>query len=1252
MKYVKTVGLVAAFTIASAISWALPFTDGKAWAVFVPNQDVVWKGKQVLGPNGPYPHAGIYEFKSLTLGDNVKITTTGISHLVIKVQGTLKLGKNTGFIVRNGYYPESPPQPISNVTALNLREKPEAGGYCLDAGLFCVYENMFGLGGNGGAGQDGLPGVDWYDAVNDYSWQGIGGSGGGGGGGGYGGGLGGTAGRGAVGTGGSGLSGQEGSSFGARGGYGGMNYGMGEGGGATGLGLAASTGAAGSGGSGGGGNGGENSTGQPGFMPQCDGRGGDGGGGGGYGGGVLTIIADTIVYESTNIPRFLVSGQAGGYGAASAKGQDGEGGLLIMETGGFIPKRGIWSLWVAQYDASDEANGGHGILTGNPRKIFYNGVDLTNWSGSGKYTLGIDKSGNEGDGLVESTPSGIACGSDCEEEFPPGTKVTLTATPLESSVFSGWSGGDCSGTGDCTLVMKSSTTVKPVFGLKTFRIETIAHPGGRISPADDNATVKYGGSLTMSIIPDQYYKVSNVLVDGASIGPVTSHTFVNVTNNHRIEAFFELNKPTILATASAHGTISPSGLIPLEFGDTQTFTMTPDEHSHIEDVLVDGVSVGPVTSYTFENVWVSHTIEARFALDPVIIIATAGEHGTISPKGVCPVGWGTDQTFAMIPEEGYHVANILVDGASVGPLPQYTFQHVTIPHTIWVTFAINIHTITATAGEHGAISPSGAVQVVQWQSASFTITPEARYRIKDVLVDGESVGAVTSHTFSSVVRDHTIAAGFEPDNAPPVADAGPDQEVGELVTVLLSGSNSTDPDDGILTWKWEQVSGPAVVLSDAASPQTTFTAPDVSPSGASLTFKLTVADTWGYESSDTCIVNVTWVNEPPKANAGLDKKLRETATVRLDGSLSADADDGIASWLWEQVSGPPVVLEGATTSQPSFKAPDVGIDGVSLSFQLTVTDQGGLQAADQVVVTIVWVNEPPDAVTGPDVTVKAGETVLLDGTASTDPDDGISSSRWSQVAGPPVTLEDPLALQTRFVAPEVGPEGGMVMFLLTVFDQHGLFATDTLTCNVMYPSSLGVTSPNGSEAWPALTIQTIRWTWAQDPGPFVKIELLKGKSLLAVVSAKTSSGSGGQGSYKWFVPKTVAPGSAYRIRVLSLQDGSMIDTSDGSFTIAPAPPLVVRTPNGGESLKAGTEYAINWVYTGTPGSFLKIDLLKGEKVIRAIAVNAPAGTRGKGSFRWVVPVGGVSGSLFRVRISSPTSDAHLDLSDGYFSIVR
>src|SRR5439155_1308273 len=190
------------------------------------------------------------------------------------------------------------------------------------------------------------------------------------------------------------------------------------------------------------------------------------------------------------------------------------------------------------------------------------------------------------------------------------------------------------------------------------------------------------------------------------------------------------------------------------------FTVTPNTNYHVADVLVDGSSVGAVTTYTFTNVTTTHTIAASFAINTYTITASAGANGSISPSGAVSVNATDSKTFTISPATNYHVADVLVDGVSVGAVTTYTFTNVLANHTIAASFAIDTRTITASAGSNGSISPLGGVIVTHGANRSFTMTPNTGYVILDVLVDGVSVGAVSSYTFNNVTANHTIAANF------------------------------------------------------------------------------------------------------------------------------------------------------------------------------------------------------------------------------------------------------------------------------------------------------------------------------------------------------------------------------------------------------------------------------------------------------------------------------------------------------------
>jgi hypothetical protein len=285
-------------------------------------------------------------------------------------------------------------------------------------------------------------------------------------------------------------------------------------------------------------------------------------------------------------------------------------------------------------------------------------------------------------------------------------------------------------------------------------------------------------------------------------------------------------------------------------------------------------------------------------------------------------------------------------------------------------------------------------------------------------------------------------------NDPPVANAGPNQDVEEETTVVLDGSNSFDPDDGIEFYRWKQVAGPSISLSNPEVIKPIFQAPNVVGSN-SLKFELTVTDFGGLKDTDTTIVNVTGGNDPPVADAGPNQNVDEETTVTLDGSNSFDPDDGIESYLWKQVKGPAVSLSDPKAVQPTFSSPDVGPDGLSFTFELTVTDVGGLQASDTTIVNVIWLNDPPAANAGADQTVLEKSTVTLDGSNSFDPDDGIESYLWKQVAGSSVTFSDPTSAQPTFTAPSFDDTGDQpLIFELIVTDEGGLQSSDETNVTV------------------------------------------------------------------------------------------------------------------------------------------------------------------------------------------------------------
>lgn len=211
-------------------------------------------------------------------------------------------------------------------------------------------------------------------------------------------------------------------------------------------------------------------------------------------------------------------------------------------------------------------------------------------------------------------------------------------------------------------------------------------PGGSILSSFDESI----GRIVLSIMPDEGYKIDDVVVDDESVGAVGEYVFESVQANHAITATFEMIpvvEHCISANAGPNGSIMPEGIICVPEGSFLEFMITAHEGSVIADLLVDGAFIGASDSYVMDSIFSDHSITAFFATIPVVnscITAVAGNGGQIIPSGeVCSVG---DVTFSMVPDEGYAVADVLVDNIFIGPVLEYTIAEPTQDHMIFVSF--------------------------------------------------------------------------------------------------------------------------------------------------------------------------------------------------------------------------------------------------------------------------------------------------------------------------------------------------------------------------------------------------------------------------------------------------------------------------------------------------------------------------------------------------------------------------------------
>jgi len=290
-----------------------------------------------------------------------------------------------------------------------------------------------------------------------------------------------------------------------------------------------------------------------------------------------------------------------------------------------------------------------------------------------------------------------------------------------------------------------------------------------------------------------------------------------------------------------------------------------------------------------------------------------------------------------------------------------------------------------------------------------------------------------------------------PVNHIPVVSAGRDKIIFPSINAITLVGSAVDADDDVLTYAWEQTSGPKIELVNYNLRYLTIVSPSIDFSNFEpMTFKLTADDGFGGIGSDSATVypyNALLSNRLISIDAGPLQTVREGELVTMD--VTGETSNGKPiRYSWAQLLGTSVSLNSYVGDQVQFTAPDLDDDTPELlSFQVTGYSEGNGWASDIAMVKVIPFNGPPIADAGPDQTVPQNVFVNLIGTG-TDPEDTKLKYQWSQVSGSPVTLHTRTLQQVYFVSPFISGDSEDLVFQLKVTDSDGNFDTDDVKITV------------------------------------------------------------------------------------------------------------------------------------------------------------------------------------------------------------
>ena len=350
-------------------------------------------------------------------------------------------------------------------------------------------------------------------------------------------------------------------------------------------------------------------------------------------------------------------------------------------------------------------------------------------------------------------------------------------------------------TGSGQVMVDNVKLTAPGGSSDTVTLTTTASDGGTVAPAGQTTYVS-GQAVDVTFTPDQGYQLASVKVNGRTVDVTDGAYTLVMDQSYAVSAAFEKipDVPVVMFQndfEDVAGDSFPFHGWTVKVQDTSstwkqyTYYNWKNEGNDSKHAYISNDWKGAQDEYL-----ISPAVDLSGTRDGVLTFDFAyGEYGIKNKTFTATVEASTDggKTWNAIwnfqdSYTGQQASNYIISGSAEVPVPaeynvdgvQFAFRYVHPNEDTTGQLAIdNVklmavedgpvaqkYTITATAGEGGSITPAGEVSVKEGASQTFAIAAQEGYAIADVLVDGQSVGAVDSYTFENVTANHTIAALF------------------------------------------------------------------------------------------------------------------------------------------------------------------------------------------------------------------------------------------------------------------------------------------------------------------------------------------------------------------------------------------------------------------------------------------------------------------------------------------------------------
>lgn len=315
------------------------------------------------------------------------------------------------------------------------------------------------------------------------------------------------------------------------------------------------------------------------------------------------------------------------------------------------------------------------------------------------------------------------------------------------------------------------------FEPNTYTVTVNAYGEGTVS---DGMTFTYDPenivNYNLNAFAAEGYHIASVVINNEEMeitDPQSyAQTIENVADNYVINVHFAINTYTMTAEASNGGTITPNGTQVVNYGSNVNYEIVANQGWYIAQTVIDGVTTDytqadDVVSLTvpFTAIDANHSVSVLFDQFMYNITGTVGANGTVNDETTinASMPYGSNYSLTITPADNYQVADVVVDGESVGAVNFYEFINITDNHTVDVTFEATMFTLTATSNVAACTITPATTTVQAGSNVNYTLTVANGYHLENVIANGQEV-VVTNNAFtiSDVQSDYIIFANFAP----------------------------------------------------------------------------------------------------------------------------------------------------------------------------------------------------------------------------------------------------------------------------------------------------------------------------------------------------------------------------------------------------------------------------------------------------------------------------------------------------------